>query len=238
VGSDPLTKLRITADDWGYSPHYDRGIEEALAAGVLDAIGVMVLRDPDPAPLLASGIAVGLHLELGEHARVDKGGCGVGRSEVGIAVTELIRQLEEFERIFGRPAAYIDGHGHCHAGPSVAEAIARQAKRLGLPIRSVSAEHRAVVRAAGAETNDVFIGRHEPGEPRVPPEIEAYLAGDDGALRGHVEWMVHPGHPDPENPRPFDPVRVDDLAVLLEIANHPRLQAIRGPHPPPRENER
>jgi hypothetical protein len=228
VGSDPLTKLTITADDWAYSPHYDRGIAEALAAGALDAVGVMVLREPDPAPLLASGVAIGLHLELGEDARVDRGGCGVGRSEVGIAVTELVRQLEEFERIFGRPAAYIDGHGHCHAGPSVAEAIARQAKRLGVSIRSVSAEHRAVVRAAGAATNDAFVGRHEPGEPRVPAEIEAYLGGDDAALSGRVEWMVHPGHPDPANPRPFDPVRLDDLTVVLELADHPRLRAIRS----------
>jgi hypothetical protein len=57
--------LIITADDYGYSPAYDRGILEAAQGGSVDAVSVMVNpKDLDPEPLLNTGAEVGLHYVL------------------------------------------------------------------------------------------------------------------------------------------------------------------------------
>ncbi len=57
-------RLIVTADDWGYCERYNAGIEQAARAGAIDAVSAMVLRpDCDPA-IAASGVEVGLHLEL------------------------------------------------------------------------------------------------------------------------------------------------------------------------------
>ena len=71
-GGEIATALLITADDYGYSPRYNAGILRAAHRGAIDAASAMVTRPwCDPAPLLASGVEVGLHLELIGEARVD-----------------------------------------------------------------------------------------------------------------------------------------------------------------------
>ena len=58
-------RLIITADDYGYWPSYNEGILAAIEAGAIDSVSAMVDREYcDPAPLLESGVEVGLHLEF------------------------------------------------------------------------------------------------------------------------------------------------------------------------------
>ena len=89
----PDQPLLITADDYGYAPAYDAGILEAATAGAVHAVSVMALREPDPEPLLATGMRIGLHLEP-------------------LADSPLADQWARFEQLFGRPPQHLDGHKH------------------------------------------------------------------------------------------------------------------------------
>lgn len=197
-------RLIVTADDYGYSRRYDEGILRAAHARAIDAASAMVLREAgDPAPLLGSGVEVGLHLELPP-----------GTS--GAAATAR-RQLGIFENLFGRPPAYLDGHRHCHAADPLAEEVIAIALELGVRVRCTGSEHRDRLRAAGVRTPERLLGRYEETEPPVPPEIARVEAGE-GPPGGLTEWMTHPGLADPGAGSSFDAGREDDLAVLLRLA--------------------
>jgi predicted glycoside hydrolase/deacetylase ChbG (UPF0249 family) len=199
--------LIITADDYGYAPAYDLGIVDAAAAGTVDAVSVMVDRDRlDPQPLLATGVELGLHLELSfPSART-------GERERATAVAELRRQLELFEEHFERSPAYLDGHHHAHATPGLAAAIARAASAHGLPVRSIDGRHRRLLRRLGIRTPDRLIGRLSESEPARPP-------GLDALPEEVTEWMVHPGHRDPAFGSTYDAGREEDLRLLLELGD-------------------
>lgn len=208
-------KLIITADDFGLRPSYDAGILEAVRAGAVDAVSVMVLRVSSiPDDLGEAGCAVGLHLE----------GEGVGSLLSG----EVKGQLDDLARLLGRAPDYLDGHHHCHARPGVAEEVAASAASLDLPVRSVSDEHREMLRAAGVRTPDQLIGRFTESQQVLPAEL--------GALpEGWTEWMTHPGHPDPDSGSSYDAGRGKDLQALLALslpdgidrADH---RGLPGPH--------
>ena len=206
--SNRRTALIVTADDYGYAPAYDEGIAEAAQAGAIDGVSAMVLRyEPDPAPLEGSQVAVGLHLEL------DRAG--------------LAEQVARFEAIFGRGPGYLDGHHHCHASGPPAVEVANYARERGLPVRSVDAQHRRLLRCKGVRTPDRLIGRYKESEPVLPPEIAALIRGE-GQVEGEIwEWMVHPGRAVGGGFSDYDRGREEDLRVLLEIAHESRLRELR-----------
>jgi len=199
--------LIITADDYGYAPGYNRGILEAANARAVDAVSAMVGRRwCDPAPLLATGAEVGLHLELP----------GPG----------LEAQLARFEELFGRPPDYLDGHHHCHARPEVTDEVARTAAERSLPVRSVESGHRQRLRDSRALTQDLLIGRIRPSSPVLPTPLAA-----DGALpSGVTEWMVHPGYSDAEAGSSYDTAREEDLGLVLGISAELRQRVRRETH--------
>jgi predicted glycoside hydrolase/deacetylase ChbG (UPF0249 family) len=192
--------LVINADDYGYAPAYDAGIVAAARAGAIDGASVMVLRRPDPTPVLETGVALGLHLE---------------------ATAPVGEQVAAFERLVGRAPDYLDGHHHAHAGAALAEDVATVAVRLGVPVRSVDEHHRASLRERGVATPDRLLGRLVESEPALPAEIAAWLAGAE-PKDGVSEWFVHPGHPDPAVGSAFDAGRAEDLALLLELGGRRR----------------
>jgi predicted glycoside hydrolase/deacetylase ChbG (UPF0249 family) len=205
--ADPPSLL-IVADDYGYAPVYDEGILEAVHAGALDAVSVMVLRDPDPGPLVAGEVEVGLHLEPLDHASLEE-------------------QLQRFEALLGRPPDHLDGHHHCHAEPELtALAIARLGRRLGSRVRSVSGSHRRLLRGLGVRTNDLLVGRMDEAEPTVPEAIRSAIDGG-AAPPGLTEWMVHPGRSDTTSGSSYDAGREEDLRVLIELARNERLRRLR-----------
>jgi predicted glycoside hydrolase/deacetylase ChbG (UPF0249 family) len=208
-----IPTLVITADDYGYRPSYNRGILEAARAGAVDAVSAMVEREfCEPEPLLETGVEIGVHVELRSTAEADA------------ARAAVVTQLDRFERIFGRPAAYLDGHNHCHAADSLAVVIAALAAERGLPVRSVSDRHRRLLRDAGVATADCLVGRLEPSEPALPRLLAAVLDGSAAPPPGLTEWMVHPGHREPERASSYDAAREEDLELLLEVA--PTLEAV------------
>jgi predicted glycoside hydrolase/deacetylase ChbG (UPF0249 family) len=215
---DPPGRLIITADDWGYSERYNAGILEAARAGAVDAVGAMVLRPAcDPAPLVEAGVEVGLHLEA------PHGATGTEALEVPR------RQADAFERTFGRPPAYVDGHLHCHAAPPLANAAEELALELGVAMRAIDEGHRLHLRRRGIGCVDRLSGRMGEDEPALPRLIAAAL--EAGELPpGITEWVVHPGHADAQTGSRYDAGRERDLALLLELAANEPLVAARTTH--------
>jgi chitin disaccharide deacetylase len=204
-----MPALLITADDYGYAPSYDAGIAEAARAGAIDAVSAMVTRyAPDPEALGESGVEVGLHLEL--------------------EAASLGDQLQRFEAAFDRPPAYLDGHHHCHARGARAVAVADLARERGLPVRSVDARHRRLLRCKGVATPDRLVGRLSPAEPALPGEIADLCRGD--GPDGVTEWMTHPGRGDPSAGSSYDAAREEDLRLLLSLRDDGRLRRIRTTH--------
>jgi len=203
--SEPV--LIVSADDYGYAPGYNRGILAAVEAGAVDAVSAMVGRGwCEPEPLLEAGVEIGIHLELpGPDPR---------------------EQLERFEHAFGRPAAFIDGHHHCHALAESAELVAGLAAEGGLAVRSVNARHRRLLRRRGVVTPDRLIGRLEPSEPALP----ALLAEGAALPEGVTEWMVHPGYPDPRPGSAYDAAREQDLDLLFRVGPDLAARARRLTH--------
>jgi chitin disaccharide deacetylase len=221
--------LIINADDYGYSPRYDEGILEAADSRAVDSVSAMVTRERlEPEPLLATGVEIGLHLELAPELTE---GERAGRPAREEALRELDRQLRAFEAAFGCPPAYLDGHLHCHAHPGLATAMARRAAERRLPARSIDAGHRRILRREGVATADRLIGRYsEEPEGALPVELRPVVDGEGELPRGITEWMVHPGHPDPASGSGYDRAREEDLDLLLSLCLLPALAGARVTH--------
>jgi predicted glycoside hydrolase/deacetylase ChbG (UPF0249 family) len=221
--------LIITADDYGYSPGYDKGIIEAAGADAVDSVSLMVTRGRlDPEPLLETGVEVGLHLELPRELSEDE---RVGARGREAALAALREQIERFASAIGRPPAYLDGHRHCHAHAGLASAMAREAARRGLPMRSVDSAHRRILRREGVATADRLVGRYSE-EPvgALPAELEPVAEGEGDLPPGVTEWMTHPGHSDPGSGSGYDRAREEDLDLLLSLSLVPGLRRARLTH--------
>jgi predicted glycoside hydrolase/deacetylase ChbG (UPF0249 family) len=194
--------LVITADDYGYWPSYNQGILEAIEMGALDCVSAMVDREYcDPAPLLESGVEIGLHIEF-------EGRWG-SRSGAP-ARTSLRVQLDRFVDLFGRWPSFLNGHKHCHARPELATPVFQTAQQIGAPVRSVNPDHRQWLRERGIDTPDMLIGRTRSNEPDEPRELR------DLGL-GVTEWVTHPGHPDSASGSSYDVARQEDLRLLQMV---------------------
>jgi len=225
----PDPALIITADDYGYSPRYDDGIVEAAAAGAVDSVSVMVTRNRlDPEPLMETGLETGLHLDLPLELTEEE---RAGPRERDAALRALSEQLDAFEAAMGQLPAYLDGHRHCHAHAGLAAAVAREAHRRGLPVRSIDTAHRRILRREGVATADRLIGRYsEEAEAALPPELQPVVDGEGELPPGVTEWMVHPGHRDPASGSGYDHAREEDLDLLLSLCLLPALRRARLTH--------
>ena len=195
-----VRRLIITADDYGYWPSYNEGILAAIEAGAVDSVSAMVEREYcDPAPLLESGVEVGLHLEFEGRW---------GPRSGAPARTNLRVQLDRFVDLFHHWPAYIDGHKHCHARPELATPVLQVAQQTKASVRSVSADHRQWLQERGIDTPDLLIGRTRSSDPAQPAELRE-------PPPGVTEWMTHPGYPDPDSGSEYDLARREDLDELL-----------------------
>jgi predicted glycoside hydrolase/deacetylase ChbG (UPF0249 family) len=192
--------LIITADDYGYWPTYNEGILAAIEAGALDAVSVLVDREHcDPQPLLESGVELGLHIDFeGRH----------GSRSGPAARTALGVQMDRFTDKFGRWPSFLNGHHHCHARPELATPVLQTAQQIGIPVRSVSPDHRQWLRERGIATPDLLLGRLLSSEPADPAELRALPVGV-------TEWFTHPGYPDPASGSDYDLARREDLDILM-----------------------
>jgi predicted glycoside hydrolase/deacetylase ChbG (UPF0249 family) len=191
--------LIVTADDYGYWPSYNAGILEAVEAGAVDSVSAMVEREHcDPEPLLETGVEIGLHIEF--EARW-------GARSAAPARTSLRVQLDRFVDLFHRWPSFLDGHHNCHARPELATPVLVAAQQIGVPVRSIGPDHRQWLQERNISTPDAVIGRMRSSEPAEPVELRHLEPGV-------TEWVVHPGHPDPESGSSYDLARQEDLETL------------------------
>ncbi|MBI5595975.1 MAG: hopanoid biosynthesis-associated protein HpnK [Elusimicrobia bacterium] len=172
-----MTRLVVTADDFGLSPQVNAAVARARRDGILTAASLMVgapawkeavaLAEADP------GLRVGLHLVL-VHGRpvldpglipdlVDaRGRLRTDMAAVGAAIffsARVRRQAEaecraQFERFAGTGLAFdhVNGHNHFHIHPTVAGIVARLAREFRVPAVRVPAQRWSGLPAAQAGT--------------------------------------------------------------------------------------
>ncbi len=219
-----MATLIITADDYGYRRSYDEGIVEAAAAAAIDAVSAFATRGALGAgPLIETGVEIGLHLDLGADATAPR----ARPADRAAAARALRDQFAAFTQAYGREPAYIDGHHHGHARDGLGVVVSDFAVEAGLPVRSINPRHRRLLRCRGAATNDLLIGRLSEDQPVLPPELGSW-GEQDLVTDAVVEWMVHPGRPDPSSESSYDAGRGEDLRLLLGWA--PPQGLSRGTH--------
>jgi predicted glycoside hydrolase/deacetylase ChbG (UPF0249 family) len=135
--------LVINADDWGLDRQTtDRILACALRQRISSASAMVFMEDSERAAELGrdSGITTGLHLNF--TTPFSSRGCSTVLVEQQREIVAALRrsrfsgalfhpglrrsfeyvvaaQLEEFERLYGAPAARLDGHHHMHLCPNV-----------------------------------------------------------------------------------------------------------------------
>jgi hypothetical protein len=199
-----VKRLIVNADDLGYDPAVTDGIVKAMREGLVTSCTFMVNTPySEDAVRGGHGLAVGLHLNLARWrplsgaipAELLKDGELDERRAAELPAKaveqETLAQLDRLQQLLSQPATHLDVHKHLHRHPAVLEGVIAAAKARSLPVRSINAEMRRTLAAAGVKTTDHFIG--EAGtEPywsleRLRTELEALPEGT-------TELMCHPGY--------------------------------------------
>jgi predicted glycoside hydrolase/deacetylase ChbG (UPF0249 family) len=237
-------QIWLCADDYGISPAVNAGIRELIAGGRLNATSAMVAAPylgPDEAQALAhlnaneKRAAIGLHVTLTAPFKPMSAGftpkrdgaflplaetmrmAVARRLRVDMLAVEIARQLEAFEKIFGRLPDFVDGHQHVHLFPQVRDAFLKTVaeispnawvrqcgranslrrlhdrKALLLDILSMAFRRRA--ERQGLTVNPAFAGAYNfSPKAKFAKIFPRFLTGlPDGGL-----IMCHPGFVDAE----------------------------------------
>lgn len=235
--------LIVRADDLGMSKAVNYGIFDAAKAGALSSVGVMTNMDAAAhgAQLLGSTA-----LELGLHVNISTGAplcsweevssltqeetrdfCTSGmwrkKGEAGIIAEELLREIRaqyrRFEELFGRPPAYMDGHGIDL--PLFQRMIRQVAEETGVHFVNVNSERwqtRWQIHSAAPYLMDA----------RCMYDPYAYILQDDAQLLSHPCAVVvfHPGYMDRylNEHSSFTAIRMMECAFLMSDSYREWLQ--------------
>lgn len=171
----PITFV-LCADDYGLAPGVGRGIRALIEAGRLSATSCMTGSPfwPEEARRLKplDGRAhIGLHLTLTDQAPLGPmpslapggrlpslGGllqrAMTGKLDRAEIMAETVRQLQAFEREFGRLPDFIDGHQHVHVLPIIRDVVV-EVMQTRLPGRWMRCCHEPVARIIGRGVDPV-----------------------------------------------------------------------------------
>jgi predicted glycoside hydrolase/deacetylase ChbG (UPF0249 family) len=208
--------LVVTADDFGLCEEVDDGVVEAHRAGVVTAASLMVRRGSAASAVQRArrlpGLALGLHLDLGEWVHRDGAwslvDAVVDPDDHEAARAEVLRQVGRFVELVGRPPTHLDGHQHVHREPHLAPLVARLGDALGVPVRD-----RTYPYVGG------FYGQSGTGEPH--PEwitVTALVALLEQLPPGPHELGCHPGRAVPVATSVYAAERERELAALTDPA--------------------
>ncbi|GEL70100.1 carbohydrate deacetylase [Myxococcus virescens] len=230
----PSRALIINADDLGYDPAVTRGILRSMREGVVSSATFMVNTPfSEAAAREARGLSIGLHLNLARGTPVwsgfprellgEDGGfveARAGSLPADVVEAEAFAQLARLAGLLGQPATHVDVHKHLHLHAGVLEGLARAARSVGVPVRSIDAEMRRTLRAQGVATNAHFVG---------DAGAEAYwtlerFASELAALPqdGVIELMCHPGY----RPETLKSGYAAQREVELETFLHPQAREL------------
>lgn len=207
--------LIVNADDFGLTAGVSRGILEAHRGGIVTSTSVLVNRPLDAtllADLKASGLGVGLHLNLTLGAAVSpaaevsslldadgkffrdplRQAVEAKPEEAGL---ELRAQAAAFIRLLGRTPTHLDTHHQVGRHAPVFDAVLDLAEELGVGVRCVDDETRGAARGRGLKSPEHFFGESGP-DPYW--SVERLLARLASLPEGVSEFMTHPGYFDQE----------------------------------------
>ncbi len=235
-----MDEIIVCADDYAIAPGVSRAIRRLAAAGRIDATSCMTDTEFWPEEgaalrALAPRIQVGLHLAFTGGRRGTLGGLALRafarRLDASTVAAEIDRQLDAFERVFGAPPAYIDGHQHVHQFPvldaavlalwdarldrartwlRVSDAPAGPAALKSLAIGALGRAMKSRARARGIPTNDRLVGAY--GFSGDEPYSRIF-ADAVAQAQGKTVVMCHPGEID-DALRAADPVVAPRAAEL------------------------
>jgi chitin disaccharide deacetylase len=208
-------RLIVNADDFNLTPGVTRGILDGHRHGIITSTTVMVnLPDVEHSRDLAAedapALGLGLHLNFTFGAPLltpDAVGSLVDasgrfhrdRERLGAAGepseirAEIEAQIARFLAVFGRCPTHLDTHYHMHRLPRVFAIVLAAAAELGIPLRALSPEMTARIRARGLPAVDRAVGD-------VAAEAYWTAAGVvqfvESLPDGVTELMCHPGYVD------------------------------------------
>jgi len=141
-----MAMITVTADDLGLSPGVNAGIIEAHRSGPVANASLMVhgraVDGIDEVMMTCPGLAIGLHIDLGEWEYRDDGWVAsyerVDTDNPDAVAREVADQLLRFERLVGGPPTHLDSHQHIHRDGAAAGIIAATAAQLAVPLREVT----------------------------------------------------------------------------------------------------
>ncbi len=213
-----MRQLIVNADDFGADAYRNQGIAEAVDAGVVTSVSLLVngpAFDDALARLPAwqdRGVSVGLHVNLSEGEPVCKGlavlpdehGCFLGKSSAHKLLMqkgnkelerEVAREIEAQIGLLESKAiriSHLDGHQHVHIFPAVIAAAVGAAQRHGIAWLRIPEETVLVPPAFGEEE---FPHRaHErsafqnPGSPSFNKDT---LLNTSALISGDSSWPDH-----------------------------------------------
>jgi chitin disaccharide deacetylase len=180
-----MSERRITlcADDYGISPAVSGAIRELIGRGRINATSVMVVApsfdhgEADALLNTAGQDAIGLHVTLTAPFRPLSHGFAPLRDGTflplaatllrahlrslrpALLITEIASQFEAFNRAFGRPPDFVDGHQHVHIFPQVRDAFLRVTKSAA-PNAWVRQCERSKGRRGLADLKALVLDRH------------------------------------------------------------------------------
>jgi predicted glycoside hydrolase/deacetylase ChbG (UPF0249 family) len=218
--SDGTTRIRhliVNADDFGRSHGINRGVFAAHQHGIVTSASLMVrwpaVHDAVAFARAAPALGLGLHLDLAEWVYA-AGGWRPAYEVVdhgdAIAVrTEVWRQVERFDHLYGAYPTHLDSHQHVHHSEPVRSAVLDVATELGVVVRD---EDRRV-----AYCGD-FHGQTGRGEALHDAITSDALVGILSSLGpGMTELACHPGLDD-ESGSVYSEERNVEVAALCNSA--------------------
>ena len=185
--------LIVNADDFGQSPGVNRGIIASHENGIVTSASLMV-RWPAAAEAAAygrahPGLGLGLHLDLGEWAYRDGEWTQlyevVAEGDEAALKDEVTRQLDSFRRLVGRDPTHLDSHQHAHRDEPLQSIMLGVADRLGVPLRSCTAEVRYCGDFYGQTGKGVFLPENI--------SVEELVRTLQALPPGFTELGCHPG---------------------------------------------
>ncbi len=202
-----MRRLIVNADDFGMTRGVSAGILLAHRHGIVTSTTMLVTADVDREQLAAaldSGLGMGIHLNLtlgkpltGARSLVDGDGRFVrdarraaARAEAREVEGELEAQVERFVALTRRAPTHLDTHHHVGLYAPVDEVLLRAARRLGVAVRSQTAQARARARTAALKTPDYFFGESGPAPYWSAARLRQILRV---LPPGVSELMTHPG---------------------------------------------
>ena len=180
-----VRNLVVNADDFGASEGVNRGVVHAHVDGIVTSASLMVTgRAVSEAVELARAhpeLDLGLHWDLDGESLPER----ISLDDAEAVRRELLRQIEEFARLVGRPPTHVDSHHHVHRREEVAPVARRLAAPLGVPMRDDGS-----VRYVGG-----FYGQWEwrvTDLEHVRPEFLIWILRNE-VEEGWTEIGCHPG---------------------------------------------